>query len=105
VDFAPGFNGLRTADSIYNWAESHTSPAKVYAKRVDRADAKVGDLFFYKDFADNGRLVDHVGFYAGSNTLYDALNPEAGIGTHPIASATWINNLVEVYRILGVSTD
>ena len=52
------------------------SPAKVYAKQIPREDAKVGDLFFYKDFVDNGRFVDHVGFYAGNNPLYDALSPD-----------------------------
>jgi hypothetical protein len=98
-------NSVRTADSIYNWAASHTSPAKVYAKQIPRADAKVGDLFFYKGLVDNGRFVDHVGFYAGNGILYDALNPEAGIGTHSITSDGWTSKLVGVYRILGVSTD
>ncbi|TWD83704.1 cell wall-associated NlpC family hydrolase [Kribbella amoyensis] len=96
---------VRTAEEIYDWARTHTSPAKVYAKRVPRADAKVGDLFFYERTAANGRDITHVGFYAGNNTQYDALSPEAGIDTHDISSSYWTSRLVEVYRILGVSTD
>lgn len=98
-------NNVRTADAIYNWATSHTSPAKAYAKQIPREDAKVGDLFFYKETADNNRFVDHVGFYAGNDTQYDALSVSAGIATHSITSSWWTSRLVGVYRILGVSTD
>ncbi|TCC26590.1 C40 family peptidase [Kribbella speibonae] len=98
IPLFPGFGGVRTADSIYNWATSHTSPAKVYAKRVDRADAKVGDLFFYN--TDGDAAIDHVDFYAGSNEAYGALNEDLGIATHPMWSG-----VVGIYRILGVSTD
>ncbi|TCC38686.1 C40 family peptidase [Kribbella speibonae] len=98
IPLFPGFGGVRTADSIYNWATSHTSPAKVYAKRVDRADAKVGDLFFYN--TDGDAAIDHVDFYAGNNEAYGALNEDLGIATHPMWSG-----VVGIYRILGVSTD
>jgi len=98
-------NSVRTAEQIYNWMQGHTSPAKKYAKRIPREDAKVGDLFFYERTADNGRPITHVGFYAGNDTQYDALSPEAGIGTHSISSTWWTSRLVGIYRILGVSTD
>ncbi len=98
IPLFPGFGGVRTADSIYNWATSHTSPAKVYAKRVDRADAKVGDLFFYN--TDGDAAIDHVDFYAGNNEAYGALNENLGLTTHPMWSG-----VVGIYRILGVSTD
>lgn len=98
IPLFPGFGGIRTADSIYNWATSHTSPAKVYAKRVDRADAKVGDLFFYN--TDGDAAIDHVDFYAGNNEAYGALNENLGIAKHPMWSG-----VVGIYRILGVSTD
>jgi peptidoglycan DL-endopeptidase CwlO len=107
IPLFPDFNtgSVRTAEEIYNWAQSHTSPAKVYAKRIDRADAKVGDLFFYERTADNGRPITHIGFYAGNNTQYDALSPEAGIDTHSISTSYWTSRFVAAYRILGVSTD
>ncbi|GAB3941304.1 hypothetical protein GCM10029976_060380 [Kribbella albertanoniae] len=98
IPLFPGFGNVRTADSIHNWAASHTSPAKVYAKRVDRADAKVGDLFFYN--TDGDSAVDHVDFYAGNNEAYGALNETLGLTTHPMWSG-----VVGIYRILGVSTD
>lgn len=107
IPFFPDFDTstVRTAEQIYDWAASHTSPAKMYAKRIDRADAKVGDLFFYEDTVNNGRDITHVGFYAGNDTQYDALNPDVDIATHSISSSYWTTKLVAVYRILGVSTD
>ncbi|MFB6723362.1 NlpC/P60 family protein [Kribbella sp. NPDC056345] len=98
IPLFPGFGSVRTSDSIYRWATTHTSPAKVYAKRVDRADAKVGDLFFYN--LDGDSLIDHVDFYAGNNEAYGALNEDLGLATHPMWSG-----VVGIYRILGVSTD
>ncbi|MFC0627710.1 C40 family peptidase [Kribbella deserti] len=97
-------NNVRTAEQIYNWARTHTSPAKAYAKRVSPSDVKVGDLLFYRDTVESPRAVTHVAFWAGNNTLYDALSPTAGIGYHANTS-WWSSKLVAVYRILGVSTD
>jgi hypothetical protein len=96
---------VRTAEQIYNWMQEHTSPAKVYAKRIPREDAKVGDLFFYERTVESDRAITHVGFYAGNDTQYDALSPTAGIDTHSISSTWWISRLVGIYRVLGVSTD
>jgi cell wall-associated NlpC family hydrolase len=98
-------SSVRTAEQIYNWMQGHTSPAKVYAKRIPREDAKVGDLFFYERTIPDGRDITHVGFYAGNDAQYDALSPEAGIDTHSISSTWWTSRLVGIYRVLGVSTD
>ncbi|TWD81369.1 NlpC/P60 family protein [Kribbella amoyensis] len=95
---------VRTAEQIYDWARTHTSPGKVYAQKIRASEAKVGDLLFYEKTAPSSRDITHVAFWAGDNTLYDALSPQAGIGFHA-NSAWWTQRLVAVYRILGVSTD
>ncbi|MDW5323697.1 C40 family peptidase [Plantactinospora sp. KLBMP9567] len=95
-------NSVRTAEQIYNWARTHTSPAKKYAKQVSAADLKIGDLLFYTNTADNGRFITHVAFWAGDNTLYDAHSPGVPVGFHANTS-WWSSRFVTAYRILGVS--
>lgn len=105
-DAVPGFPGMgtaRTAEQIYDWARSHTSPAKQYTKKIPVSDLKTGDLLFYTNTADNGRYITHVAFWAGNDTLYDAHSYSAPVGFH--ANSSWWNSrLVAAYRILGVAT-
>lgn len=96
-------NSVRTAEQIYNWARTHTSPAKKYAKKVSTSDLKIGDLLFYTNTADNGRYITHVAFWAGNDTLYDAHNYGVPVGFHANTS-WWSSRMVAAYRILGVST-
>ncbi len=106
ISHFPNFdtNTVRTAEQIYDWARTNTAPAKKYAKKIPPSDVKVGDLLFYENTVESPRDVTHVAFWAGNDTLYDALSPQAGIGFHA-NTPWWTSRLVAAYRILGVSTD
>lgn len=100
----PGFGSVRTAEQIYDWARTHTSPAKMYAKRIPVADLTIGDLLFYENTSpDVTRTVEHVAFWAGDNTLYDAHAYGVPVGYHD-NTAWWSSRLVAAYRVLGVAT-
>jgi len=101
----PDFNtdNVRSAEEIYDWARTHTSPGLKYAKEIPTSDLKIGDLLFYTNTVDNGRYITHVAFWAGNDTLYDAHSDGVPVGFHANTS-WWSSRMVAAYRILGVST-
>ncbi|MGW3415055.1 C40 family peptidase [Streptomyces sp. NPDC000888] len=89
----------KRADEYHTWAvdeaannepnNSNLEPLDVL--QVPASERQVGDLVFYPG---------HVGFYAGDDRLYSALNPGAGIG---YTSLDILNRTDEFYyRIVGV---
>lgn len=98
----PDLDGVRTAEEIYNWARTHTTPALRYAKHVPASDVKIGDLLFYTNTVDSDRYITHVAFWAGDDTLYDAHSYGVPVGFHA-NSSWWESRFVAAYRVLGVS--
>lgn len=65
---------------------------------------KIGDLLFYENTSpDVARTVEHVAFWAGDNTLYDAHAYGVPVGYHD-NTTWWSSRLVAAYRVLGVAT-
>ncbi len=94
----PGWPVRRAVD-MWRWANDHQSPSKFYAKSVDYADLKVGDLIFYKT---TDEAVGHVSFWEGDGNVLDALEPGTKVSVHPEGSLR--NVRVAAFRILGVAT-
>ncbi|GAA2205080.1 hypothetical protein GCM10009850_006970 [Nonomuraea monospora] len=90
---------VRRAVEMWNWARNNQSPDKFYAKAVDWADLKVGDLIFYKT---TDEAVGHVSFWEGDGRVFDALQPGTTVGAH--AEGSLYNARVAAFRILGVAT-
>jgi hypothetical protein len=104
VPHFPDFpDGVRTAEQIYHWMQDNTSPAKRYAKSVDLADLKIGDLLFFDRTTNSGRDATHVAFWAGDNTLFHAFSPDTPIG-FTAYSSYFSSRFVGAYRVLGVET-
>jgi hypothetical protein len=104
----PGFpnfpSGVRTAEEIYNWMGDNRDPAKRYAKTVNEADLKIGDLVFFRDTSPFvNRSVEHVAFWAGNNTLFHAFSENDPIG-FTTYNSFFDSRLVGAYRLLGVET-
>ncbi|MGN9787790.1 C40 family peptidase [Nonomuraea sp. ZG12] len=94
----PGWPVRRAVD-MWNWAKDHQTPSKFYAKSVDYADLKVGDLIFYKT---TDEAVGHVSFWEGDGNVLDALEPGTEVSVHPEGGLR--NVRVDAFRILGVAT-
>jgi hypothetical protein len=95
---------IRTAEQIYHWMGDNRSPGKRYAKSVDEADLKIGDLVFFENTnPDVVRDAEHVAFWAGDNTLYHAFSPSTPIGFSSYSSY-FDSRFVGAYRLLGVET-
>lgn len=92
----PGFP-YRPSEAMYNWAQTATSQAKLYAQKVPYADLKVGDLIFYD--TDNDGHVNHVATYAGGGQVFDGYDPDVPIGQH----SDWVSQRFgdHAFRILG----
>ncbi|NUT36936.1 MAG: peptidase P60 [Hamadaea sp.] len=61
----------------------HAAKQAKKGKRISRANARPGDLVFFKD--SSGRIF-HVGIYAGGNKMYDAPTAGKKTGKHRIWS-------------------
>lgn len=94
----PGWPVRRAVD-MWRWANDHQSPSKFYAKAVDWADLKVGDLIFYKTTSE---AVGHVSLWEGNGNVLDALEPGTKVSIHPEGSLRGVR--VAAFRILGVAT-
>jgi len=91
----------KSANSYYAWAvtkaadndsnNSNLEPLDVL--KVPVSERQVGDLVFYDG---------HVGFYAGDNRLYSALNPNVDIGYSSLDIGVPRLDKDHYYRIVGV---
>jgi hypothetical protein len=97
----PGFGNVRSAQQMYDWARTHTEPAKQYAMQVPVSELKVGDLLFYENTIVSTSRITHVAFWEENDNRFDAIS--SGVGYHA-NSSWWDSRFVVAYRVLGVAT-
>ncbi|WP_025731353.1 NlpC/P60 family protein [Heyndrickxia ginsengihumi] len=81
-----GISLPRTANAQYN-----------ATKRIDKKDAKAGDLVFFKGTYDAGVPITHVGIYTGNGKFYNA--NDSGVEYSSLSNSYWKSHFAGFGRV------